>query len=234
MVAAAAWAQPLTVYSDLADIDATGKVIAPETPREILSPALLRNGFTSFQVVVQAPADRKWWLFIGQNPADSVKVTMYRESAGKLEPVEVPLQSSGTEVLWMDVWTGRNAPIARIKIEPELMIDDDWVIYPIEARVMEAVAPEMPPFTLAASAPAAIRLSVKLDRDCGVIFANPVGNDGPSVARWRFRNIEQDIRLADEHAVLDELRKRNNACDLVQPKDPEHFLRIRDYLYRLR
>src|ERR1700733_6174718 len=64
----AAWAQPLSVYSEFARINASGEVTAPETPREILSPALVRNGFTSFQVVVQAPADRQWWLFVGQNP----------------------------------------------------------------------------------------------------------------------------------------------------------------------
>ena len=56
-----------------------GEVIAPEAPREILSPAVVRNGFTSFQVVVEAPAEAKWWLFVGQNPENSVKLTMYRE-----------------------------------------------------------------------------------------------------------------------------------------------------------
>ena len=46
---------------------------------------MVRNGFTSFQVVVQAPAETSWWLFIGQNPENAVKITMYKESGGLLE-----------------------------------------------------------------------------------------------------------------------------------------------------
>src|SRR5579884_66759 len=122
------WAQTLTVYSELAEIDsASGKVIAPETPREILSPALIRNGFTSFQVVVEAPNDTKWWLFVGQNPENAAKVTIYRESGQMLEPVELPLRGDGSAVFWMDVWLDRDAPVQRIKLEPELYVNDDWV-----------------------------------------------------------------------------------------------------------
>ena len=230
LVAAAAWAQPLTVYSDLAEIDATGKVIAPETPREILSPALIRNGFTSFQVVVEAPADKKWWLFIGQNPADSVKVTMYRESAGKLEPVDVPRQSSGTEVLWLDVWTDRNAPIARIKIEPELMVDDDWVIYPIEGRVMEATISGGPREAVGSKSP----WEVLHDWLCAPprTFVS-YGPDTGGVLAMRFRNALQDTDLL-QYARRDDLLRLAGTCDDPRPSDPEWYLRIRDYLYRLR
>jgi hypothetical protein len=114
------WAQSVSVYSELTRIDDQGKVIAPETPREILSPAVVRNGFTSFQVVVEAPPEAKWWLFVGQNPENSVKLTMYRElgpeSGNALEPVDLPYRSSGTQVLWLDLWTGENAPVKRIKV----------------------------------------------------------------------------------------------------------------------
>src|ERR1700683_1413487 len=139
---APARAQSLSVYSDLAQIDAAGKVTAPETPREILSPALVRNGFNSFQVVVEAAEDAKWWIFVGQNPENSVKVTLYRESGASLTPLDLPYASSGTQVLWMDLWVEGNARVQRIKVEPELNINDDWVTYPIEARVMEARIPQ--------------------------------------------------------------------------------------------
>src|ERR1700733_4293505 len=62
VLSAPVWAQPLTVYSDLARIDKSGTVTAPETPREILSPMVIRNGFTSFQLVVQAPPSKHWQL----------------------------------------------------------------------------------------------------------------------------------------------------------------------------
>jgi hypothetical protein len=219
-------AQPLTVYSDLAVIDqATGNVTAPAHPREILSPAMVRNGFTSFQAVVQAPAEAQWRLMVSQNPEDSVKVTIYRESGASIEQVKLPYDGSGTAVFWMDLWTARDAPVDRVKVEPEVYIDKDWAVYPIEARVMEAVAPGMPQGT---------PLFVPLGGDCGMAFANPAAAEALSVRRLESRNLEQDMRLAQARSVLDEVRRRSNACNLVLPEDPERYLQIRDYLYSLR
>ena len=215
-VAGISWAQPVGVYSDLAEIDLTGKVTAPETPREILSPALVRNGFTSFQVVIQAPAEAIWWLFVGQNPESSVKVTMYRESeGGMLEPVELPRRSSGTEVFWMDVWTDRGAPVQRVKIEPELYLNDDWVTYPIEARLMEARVPDD-------------------SKPAKPVCPLETTGEITKTAQLRLRNATQDGALAQR--VPDaELTRLRGFCDGgASPKWTEQYLRIRDYLYRLR
>jgi hypothetical protein len=215
---AAMWAQPLSVYSEFARIDASGEVTAPETPREILSPALVRNGFTSFQVVVQAPADRQWWLFVGQNPENAVKLTMYRESGDALEPVEFPRQSRGTEILWMDVWTAATTPVERIKIEPELRFNDasgdDWMIYPIEARVVEARIPDAGP-------------QVSL---CSLVA--PAAASG--IGWLDLRNAAQDKVLA-ARVSKDELAKLRTFCDTpAPPRWSENYLRIRDYLFSLR
>jgi len=224
LFAGAVWAQPLSVYSEFARIDGSGEVTAPETPREILSPALVRNGFTSFQVVVQAPADRKWWLFVGQNPENAVKLTMYRESGDALEPVEFPRQSRGTEILWMDVWTAATTPVERIKIEPELRFndasDDDWMIYPIEARVVEARVP-------APALPAGSYL-------CPLVATPSVSTPAPPMARFQFRNAAQDFALA-ERVPKEELAKLLAFCDTpAPPRWSENYLRIRDYLFSLR
>jgi len=215
--------QSVSVYSELAQIDQSGKVTAPESPREILSPAVVRNGFTSFQVVVQAPADAKWWLFVGQNPENFVKVTIYRESAGALDRVDLPIQSSGTEVLWMDLWTEGNAPIQRIKVEPELYIGDDWVTYPIEGRVMEAKIPQEP-----SPAPS---MHAYL---CGPP-ASGSPPAGPPLEALRLRNSQQDVKLMDAHAEAKAgVTNLLGGCDAQPPSDPEWYLRIRDYLFRLR
>ena len=66
-------------------------------------------------------------------------VTIYRESGDMLERVELPVDGDGTQIFWMDLWTAKDAPVRRIKVEPELKIDEDWVIYPMEGRVMDAV-----------------------------------------------------------------------------------------------
>ena len=212
-------AQPLSVYSEFAQINASGEVTAPETPREILSPALVPNGFTSFQVVVQAPADAKWWLFVGQNPENAVKVTVYRESGDALEPVDLPRRGGGTEILWMDVWTSGEARVEqnldRIKVEPELLIDGDWVIYPIEARVVQAKVPEP-------ALPA------------GSYLCPLVATPALPMARFQLRNAAQDFALA-ARLPKEELTKLLTFCDTPAPERwSENYLRIRDYLFGLR
>jgi hypothetical protein len=227
-IAAVAWTQPVSVYSEFARIDIkTGNVIAPETPREILSPAVVRNGFTSFQVVVQAPAGDKWWLFVGQNPENAFKLTMYKESAAGLERVDFPIQSEGTQVYWLDVWTAPDAPVRRVKLEPELNLHDDWVIYPIEARVVDAKIPETQ--SRASGDPVrAMRAFL-----CGAPTSESVSEEGLSLPGLRLRNARQDLALS-AGAPKDELKNLFGDCAAPPPQDPEWYLKIRDYLFRLR
>ena len=203
-------AQPLRVYSEFAKVDATGRVTAPAEPREILSPAIARNAFSSFQVVVEVPRGTPYQLYIAQNPEHAVDVTLYRENGDKLERVEQPVSGNTTQVFWMDLWTARDAPVARIKVEPQLHVNNDWVIYPMEARVMDATVPP----------------------DAGT--PDPVCRPQPGISsdlvKFRNRNAQQDAALAAA-APKDGLQKLTGACS--EP-NPESYLRIRDYLLRLR
>lgn len=209
-------AQTVNVYSEFARVDASGNVTAPETPREILSPMLVRNGFTSFQVVVQAPSGKQWQLHLGQNPENAVQVTLYRESGDALEAVTLPVDGEGTQVFWMDLWAAGSAKVERIKVEPELNIDNDWVIYPIEGRVVDAVAPGA---------------AGNAEKFCGLSWTAPRGS-AHTVSGMHSRNAAQDSALAQGHQT-DELRKIAASC--AQPaSDPERYLRIRDYLFGLR
>src|ERR1044071_8061015 len=137
-------AQPLRVFSEFVRFDAAGDPVSPPQPREILSPAIVRIGFTSFQISIQVPSDTKWTLYVGQNPDDAVKVTLYRIAGEKLERIEEPTQGQGPQLIWMDLWTDRAAPVRRIKVEPQLQLGSDWVIYPMEGRVMDAIVPDDP------------------------------------------------------------------------------------------
>lgn len=225
LLAAASVAQPLRVYSEFAEINAQGEAVAPESPREILSPAIVRNGFTSFQVVIQAPKATPFTLYVGQNPAEAVKVTMYRKAGDRWERVELPYQSDSTQVLWMDLWTDRDAPVRRIKIEPQLFLNGDWVVYPMEARVVTASIPDDAPVPQDAATPwEAMRNFL-----CG----KPAGGPAPDAAASRFRNVHQDLALAAK-APKEELQKLLGACTAPPPSNPESYLRIRDYLLRLR
>jgi hypothetical protein len=221
-------AQPLTVYTELARIDAKGKVTQPATPREILSPAVVRNGFTSFQIVVDAPESASWQLFVAQNPENAVDITLYREAADHLEKVESPT-GSGTQVFWMDLWARRGAPVERIKVEPQLNINNDWVIYPIEVRIMDATVPDAPSggWPVGTASPdEAMRGFV-----CGSQSAAGQASKEVTLASLRFRNAQQDRALAGQVSKA-ELQERFGACDATPSDNPESYLRIRDFLFR--
>ena len=221
-------AQPLIVYTELARIDAKGKVTQPATPREILSPSVVRNGFTSFQIVVDAPEGTPWQLFVAQNPENAVEVTLYREAGDRLEKVEMAA-GNGTQVFWMDLWTRRGAPVERIKVEPQLNINNDWVIYPIEVRVMDATVPDPPSGGWpagTASPDEAMRGFV-----CGSQFSASQAGKDVTIANLRFRNAQQDRALAGRVSKA-ELQERFGACDATPSENPEAYLRVRDFLFR--
>ncbi len=228
LAATASLAQPLRVYSEFAAINAQGEVVAPESPREILSPAIVRNGFTSFQVAIQVPKGTPFTLHVGQNPAEAVKVTLYRESGERLERVELPYQSDSTQVLWMDVWADREAPVRRIKVEPQLFINDDWVVYPMETRVVAATVPDAPD-----NAPVPPGALTPWEALRNFLCRGKPGAAPPETGGPHFRNVRQDLALAAT-APKEELQKLFGACAAPAPSNLEAYLRIRDYLLRLR
>jgi hypothetical protein len=224
-------AQPLLVYSEFARIDAKGKVTAPAMPREILSPALARNAWESFQIVVEPSDAAPWQLFVAQNPVDAVDVTIYRQMGDKLERVSQPVAGTGTQVFWLDIFTAKSSPVERIKVEPQLNIHNDWVIYPMEGRIMDAVVPDPP----AGGWPAGVAAPGEVMRGfvCGVQVAAGAAPAAPTQASLRFRNAQQDRALAAK-AVKAELQAKFGACDAQPPADnPEWYHRVRDFLFRL-
>lgn len=230
-------AQPLNVYSEFARIDAQGNVVAPETPREIISPALVRNGFTSFQVVVQVPMDTPYALRVGQNPDDAAKVTLYRFVEHRVEAVAESAAGNATQIFWMDVWIDKDAPVRRIKVEPQLFVNGDWVIYPMEMRVREQVVPEI-------AAPGAGASFRSPWETLGAYLCDPkapgsakqaapasASAEVNAIEALHLRNARQDVALASmlPQADRDELRKRMGGCNARAPENPEFYLRLRDY-----
>ncbi len=216
------FAQPVRVFSEYAQIDEKGNAVAPEFPREILSPAIPRNAFTSFQVVIQVPDKTKFLMYVGQNPENAAKVTLYRRRGEELEPLELPYESEGTQILWMDVWIDKNAPVRRIKVEPQVNIANlDWIIYPMEVRVREPQVPDALP-------PAGLRVLL-----CGGISPMTKVGDTPTVQQMHLRNERQDAALAAQATATDrdELKKRLGGCAVKPGGDPEGYLKARDLFY---
>jgi hypothetical protein len=228
ILAWAVGAQPLRVFSEFARIDSSGEIIAPAEPREILSPAIARNAFSSFQVVVQVAKGTHYWLHIGQNPENAVRITLYREAGDRLAPVELSYEGWETQIFWLDVWTDRAAPVRRIKIEPQLFVENDWVVYPMEARVIDTTVPNGP--WPEGSIPS-------IDVMKRFLCENTMPEAAPakelSASRLQFRNAQQDLALARRVPAQD-LRQLLGGCDAPPSDQPEQYLRIRDYLLRMR
>ena len=116
------------VYSELRRIGPEGAPVEPDSigrPREILSPALPRQAFTSFRIVVSAPTGKHFTLFLGENPENVLQTTLYRESwtqVGKawipdgLQKVAAPYtgripdpgmgpEQQTVQSFWLDVYT---------------------------------------------------------------------------------------------------------------------------------
>lgn len=227
------YAQPILVYSEFARVSANGNVSAPANPREILSPAVTRNGFTSFQVVVKGTEGAPWQLFVAQNPENAVGVTLYRENGDRLEPVTQPARGVNTQVFWMDLWADKNARVQRIKVEPQLNMNNDWTIYPMEVRIMAATVPDGT-WPAGTAAPGEVMRGFL----CGALSTPAPSTDaalppGPTIPALRFRNAQQDRALAPKASRID-LQTHFGDCGAPPPADnPEWYFKIRDFLFRL-
>ena len=228
LCAAAASAQSVQVYSEFAGLSDSGDAVAPENPREILSPAIARNGFSSFQIAVQVPQGAKFQFYMGQNPAAALNVTLYRRAGDRLTPVDLPYFSDSTQVLWMDVWVDAAAPARRVKLEPQVYIDGDWVTYPMEVRVSEPVVPKKVAAGSLTSPLELIRLYL-----CQGQRRLTLDGPGLSAAGFHGRNAQQDVELAavGSDALRQEIKKAMGGCDARPPSDPEFYLRVRDIFF---
>jgi hypothetical protein len=207
-------AQSVQVYSEFARLSDSGEPLSPASPREILSPAIPRNAYSTFQIAVQVPSGTKYNVFIGQNPEDAVKVTLYRGPREKLEAVGVPYEGAGSLVLWLDLWVDGGAPVRRAKVEPQVFVNGDWVTYPMEVRVSETVVPD-----------GAVRELGPEEVLCGA------QKKGPQRTDLHLRNARQDAALLAHasSAQQEAARKALGGCDAKQPPtDPEYYLRLRD------
>lgn len=214
-------AQSVRVYSEFERIDPFGNIVAADraaAPREILSPALARNAWASFQVAVGVPQGRQVKVYIGQNPENSVKMDVYKAVFVKqangwipdgLEPLavsgdapvadaapQVPGQT--TIVYWLDLWVDGGAPVRRTRLEVQVDYGGGWIVYPLELRIQAARSPE-PAGALQALAPLGAPSSDSALAAVEAYLCGPgaPGDTGPpTIRRMIRRNARQDVALA--------------------------------------
>lgn len=209
------------VYSELRRIGPDGVPVEADSigrPREILSPALARQSYTSFRIVVSARLGQKFMLFLGENPENILQTTLYKESwthTGKtwipdaIEKVTAPYtgvipdaalgpEQQTVQSFLLDVYTPSKAPIRRVRLEVQLNVGDQWIIYPMEVRIgslmtpkPEAISPALADLRLPASETALEYLETYL---CGA--KQRLGASPPNGRQLIFRNAQQDVLWA--------------------------------------
>ncbi|MSV28175.1 MAG: hypothetical protein EXQ52_05455 [Bryobacterales bacterium] len=189
--------------------------------REVISPAVARNAFTTFRVIPKGAT--KYNLCIAANPDDVFKVTVYGPDN---KPLPFPCADDLTEpVLTLDVWTPADASVARTRLEAQMWFDDRWIIYPLEVRVQDARVPEK-----------------RGESWSGYLCGKPesaVARTGTSE-----RNYRQDAAMArsleprlGRETLVREIVTRLGAptpeawCKAPRMPSGESYLKLRDYLY---
>jgi hypothetical protein len=164
-------AQDIQIYSEFERFDPFGKPIAADRdmqPREILSPAMARNGHLSVHVVITAPAGTNYFLYAATNPPDILQVKLYREhfvpcgdtycpdwltaqpspSFGAIPELISDLSRPGmskqtTRSYLLDIRATPNTPPRRVRVEA-LLKTGTWHVAPMEVRIVAPTVPSGP------------------------------------------------------------------------------------------
>ena len=170
--AAASHAQEIRIYSEFERFDPFGNPVAADrdmVPREILSPAMPRNGHLSVHVVVPAPAGTNYFLYAGTNPPNILRVRIYREyftrcgngycpdwlteqnspSFGAMpESVhnssDPAMNSQTTRCYLFDIQAPAEVEPRRVRVEALLKVGT-WYVAPMEVRIVAATVPNAAP-----------------------------------------------------------------------------------------
>jgi hypothetical protein len=157
-------AQSLELYSEFQRVDPSGNIIQTdraESPREILSPAMARNGFASFHVVVSGPPGMSYFLYVVTNPVNACRVALYKEHFTKTKDGWIPdalaevrrlpdfgvvpdpdeqVPEQTARLYLLDVWIPPDAEVGRFRLEVQLKVGY-FIVRPLEIRVTPARVP---------------------------------------------------------------------------------------------
>ena len=167
LLAGVACAQSIEIYSEFQRPDPFGGIVRADRatrPREILSPAVPRNGHASFHIAVSVPGKESYLLYVATNPLDACRVTVYKEhfvrtpdgwipdrltelhrlpDFGAMPDPDDGIEEQNTRVYLLDLWIPPDTRPGRFRLEVQLKVAG-WSIRPLEVRVVEARVPDLP------------------------------------------------------------------------------------------
>ena len=158
------------IYSEFERFDAFGSPLPQDrelSPREVLSPAIMRNGHLSVHVVVTAPEGANFFIYAGSNPPDILELKLYREhfsrcgsgycpdwltelkgpSFGSIpellrDAARPELNSQTTRSYLLDIWARPDTPTGRVRVEALVKVGT-WIVAPMEVRILAPTVPDV-------------------------------------------------------------------------------------------
>jgi hypothetical protein len=259
LISCAAEAQEIRIYSEFLRFNPYGEAVAQDReirPREVLSPAVPRNGHLTVQVVVTAPAGTNYFLYTAQSPPDTLQIKIYREhfvrcgndycpdwlteqrlpSFGAMPESVYRLPGQNTRCYLLDILVPPDVPPRRVRVETLLKVGY-WLVAPMEVRVIE---PRMPDTGAMARrediAGIEARSSDTAQRQL-LRYVNGMPPEAPlGLLRLRDvlqRNAAEDMLLAAKMGVVTPQLNLLSWTPFVFPQTgAEWYLRVRDLIYR--
>lgn len=261
------WGQALRVYSEFVRVGPDGEIVAADRgvkPREIISPAIPKNAYLTLRLAVEAPPGVTYYLHMGQNPEKMVEFTLYQEQyqqegeawvPDRLEKMALPhgaklSEGQKAQTYLLDVFVPPTTPMTRIRIEVQLNVGEQWIIYPMEVRVRDRTGPgggrPLGPLpAVKARADAALTAPLR-EYLCG----DPLSAKGPvaldTLRAVLVRNMRQDLAMArarekEEGAGVAAMLLKAGGWESAESfckaralsaRGPEWWLRARTYLYQ--
>jgi hypothetical protein len=256
---AAAQAQDIEIHSEFQRYNSHGEVVPQDqelNPREILSPAVPRNGHLTVQVVVTSSAAANYFLYVGANPPDTLKVTIYRQhfvpcgtdscpdwltevpspSFGAIPELAPWLPNQTSRSYIFDIWVPHDVPPRRVRIEG-LLKTGIWNVAPMEVRVIQPTVPDALDLPRERNAAPVTEPSSATAHRQFLRFMNGLPPQLPPgilhLSDLLQRNAAEDMLLAGSMGLRSPQLNFLQWTPFVFPQvGPEWYLRVRDLIYR--
>jgi hypothetical protein len=217
--AVAALPQDIRFVSEFQRFDPFGNPVPQDrdmVPREILSPAMPRNGHLTLHVIITAPAGTNYFLYAGTNPPGILRVRIYREH----------FERCGANEYCPDWLTEQNSPT--FGAIPELVHDFSrpamnnqntrCYLFDIES--------------IAETEPRRVRVEALMKSGTWYVAPMEVRIVAPTVPRLAEKAIAEDLAPVEapssETARIQLVRYLNR----LPPEFPQRLLRVRDFIQR--
>ncbi len=161
----AGWAQEINLYTEFQRFTPYGEVVAQDReprPREIISPAVARNGHLTIMAVVTAQPGTTYFVYSAVNPPDALELKVYRAyfvrcgndycpdwlveqkmpSFGAMPELASLWPGQTTRCYVLDIWVPPGTPPRRVRVEA-LLKQGIWLVAPMEVRVEAPFVPDM-------------------------------------------------------------------------------------------